>query len=116
MPRAAYTVGAGGTHVADFQLVRDTLAVSSRSGEAPISAPEVDPRSVTILNTMDPTDPRRTMDGNYSFLLAFLTLAERVGFDPLNAEPGIALHSLVRTQETRYLSGFRFPSDFIDVL
>jgi hypothetical protein len=42
-------------------------------------------------------------------------LAERVGFEALNAVPCTALHELVRTQETKHLSEFRLPPDFIDV-
>ncbi len=42
-------------------------------------------------------------------------MAERVGFDPLNAEPCTAVHGLVRPQETKHLSGFRLPLDLIDV-
>jgi hypothetical protein len=41
-------------------------------------------------------------------------MAERVGFDPLNAEPSTALHGLIRTQETKYLSGFQLPLDLDD--
>ena len=41
-------------------------------------------------------------------------MAERVGFEPLNAEPCTALHGLVQAQETRHLSGFRFLLDLID--
>jgi len=42
-------------------------------------------------------------------------LAERVGFEALNVEPCTGLHGLVRTQETKHLSGFRLPLDLIDV-
>jgi hypothetical protein len=42
-------------------------------------------------------------------------LAERVGFEALNAVPCSVLHGLVRTQETKHLSGFQFPPDLIDV-
>jgi hypothetical protein len=42
-------------------------------------------------------------------------LLERVGFDPLNAEPCTALHGLVQTYETKHLSGFRPPPDLIDM-
>jgi hypothetical protein len=42
-------------------------------------------------------------------------MAERVGFDPLNAEPCIALLGLVRTRETKHLSEFRLPPSFVDV-
>ncbi len=51
--------GAGGAQTADFQLVGDTLAVSSRSGEATISSPDAAPRSVTILNMTDPANPQQ---------------------------------------------------------
>jgi hypothetical protein len=50
--------GAGSAQAADFQLVGDTLAVTSRSGEAAPSSPEVTGRSVTILNTTDPANPQ----------------------------------------------------------
>jgi hypothetical protein len=50
--------GAGGAQAADFQLVGDTLAVSSRSGEATSGSPDSAPRSVTILNMTDPTNPQ----------------------------------------------------------
>ena len=50
--------GASGAQAAEFQLVGDTLAVSSRSGEATISSSDVAPRSVTILNMTDPTNPQ----------------------------------------------------------
>jgi len=49
--------GAGGAQATDFQLVGDTLAVSSRGGEA-ISSPDSAPHSVTILNMTDPTNPK----------------------------------------------------------
>jgi hypothetical protein len=42
-------------------------------------------------------------------------MAERVGFDPLNAEPCTALHGPVWSQETKHLSEFRLPPDLIDV-
>jgi hypothetical protein len=42
-------------------------------------------------------------------------VAERVGFEPLNAEPCTALHCLVRPWETKHLSGFRLPPELIDV-
>jgi hypothetical protein len=42
-------------------------------------------------------------------------MAERVGFDPLNAEPFTALHGHVPLQEIKHLSGFRLPPDLIDV-
>jgi hypothetical protein len=48
----------GGAQAADFQLIGDTLAVSSRSGETTISSPDAAPRSVTILNMTDPTNPQ----------------------------------------------------------
>jgi len=50
--------GAGSAQAADFQLVGDTLAVTSRSGEASGSASDVAGRSVTILNTTDPANPQ----------------------------------------------------------
>jgi hypothetical protein len=50
--------GAGGAQ-ADFQLVGDTLAVTSRAGEAAASSSNVPPRSVTILNMSDPANPRQ---------------------------------------------------------
>jgi hypothetical protein len=50
--------GAGGSQAADFQLVGDTLAVSSRSGEATSTPFDVAPHSVTILNMTDPANPR----------------------------------------------------------
>jgi hypothetical protein len=43
------------------------------------------------------------------------SMAERMGFDPLNAESCTALHGLVRAQKTRHLPGFRFSPDLIDV-
>jgi hypothetical protein len=43
-------------------------------------------------------------------------MADRVGFDALNAEPCTALHSLVQAQETKHLLGFEFPLDLIEVL
>jgi|ERR1700722_1464308 len=49
--------GVGGEQAADFQLVGDTLAVSSRGREA-ISSLGAAPRSVTILNMTDPTNPQ----------------------------------------------------------
>lgn len=42
-------------------------------------------------------------------------LAEKVGIDPLNAELCTALHSLVWELETKHLSEFRLPLDFIDM-
>jgi hypothetical protein len=50
--------GAGGAQSADFQLVGDTLAVSSRSGEATSGWSDAAPRSVTILNMTDPMNPQ----------------------------------------------------------
>lgn len=50
--------GAGSAQAADFQLVGDTLAVTSRSEEASGSSPDVAGRSVTILNTTDPANPQ----------------------------------------------------------
>jgi hypothetical protein len=50
--------GAGGAQ-ADFQLVGDTLAVTSRAGEAAAISSNVPPRSVTILNMSDPANPRQ---------------------------------------------------------
>jgi hypothetical protein len=50
--------GAGSAPAADFQLVGDTLAVTSRGGEAPASSSDVMGRSVTILNTTDPANPQ----------------------------------------------------------
>jgi hypothetical protein len=49
---------AGGAQATDFQLVGDTLAVSSRSGEALSGSPDSASRSVTILNMTNPTDPQ----------------------------------------------------------
>jgi hypothetical protein len=50
--------GAGSAQAADFQLVGDTLAVTSRGGEASASSSDVTGRSVTILNTTDPANPQ----------------------------------------------------------
>src|ERR1700693_189276 len=50
--------GAGGAQAADFQLVGDTLAVTSRTGEASASSSDVTGRSVTIVNTTDPANPQ----------------------------------------------------------
>jgi hypothetical protein len=50
--------GVAGTEAANFQLVGDTLAVSSRSGEATSGSPDAAPRSVMILNLTDPTNPQ----------------------------------------------------------
>lgn len=43
-------------------------------------------------------------------------MAERVGFEALDAEPCAALHGIVRTLETKHLFVFRFWPDFIDAL
>jgi hypothetical protein len=51
--------GAGGAQTADFQQVGDTLAVTSRNAEATPSSLDASPRSVTILNTADPTNPQQ---------------------------------------------------------
>jgi hypothetical protein len=50
--------GAGGAQAADFQLVGDTLAVTSRPEEASVSSSDVAGRSVTIVNTTDPANPQ----------------------------------------------------------
>jgi hypothetical protein len=50
--------GAGNAQAADFQLVGDTLAVTSRTGEASASSSDVTERSVTIVNTTDPANPQ----------------------------------------------------------
>jgi hypothetical protein len=50
--------GAGSAQKADFQLVGDTLAVTSRGGEASASLSDMSGRSVTILNTTDPANPQ----------------------------------------------------------
>ena len=50
--------GAGSAQAADFQLVGDTLAVTSRTGEASASSSDVEGRSVTIFNTNDPANPQ----------------------------------------------------------
>jgi len=50
--------GAGGAQTADFQLVGDTLAVTSRTGEASASSSDLAGRSVTIVNTTDPANPQ----------------------------------------------------------
>ncbi len=58
-PRKLERFAEGGrAQAADFQLIGDTLAVSSRSGETTISSPDAAPRSVTILNMTDPTNPQ----------------------------------------------------------
>jgi hypothetical protein len=41
-------------------------------------------------------------------------VAERLGFQALIVESCTVLQGLVRTQETKHLSGFRFPPDLID--
>jgi len=40
-------------------------------------------------------------------------MAERVGFEPLNAEPCTVLRGLVQTQETRHLLRFEFTLDLV---
>jgi hypothetical protein len=50
--------GAGGAQAADFQLVGDTLAVTSGTREASASSSDVTGRSVTIVNTTDPANPQ----------------------------------------------------------
>jgi hypothetical protein len=50
--------GVAGAEAANFQLVGDTLAVSSPSGEATSGSPDAARRSVTILNLTDPTNPQ----------------------------------------------------------
>ena len=47
-----------GSQTADFQLVGETLAVTSRSGEATKGSSDVAPHSVTILNMTDPANPQ----------------------------------------------------------
>jgi hypothetical protein len=47
-----------GSQTADFQLVDETLAVTSRSGEATKGSSDVAPHSVTILNMTDPANPQ----------------------------------------------------------
>jgi hypothetical protein len=42
-------------------------------------------------------------------------MAERVGFEALNAEPCIGLHSLFQAQETKHLSEFQFSLELIDL-
>ena len=56
-----------------------------------------------------------TTGRNHCARWAYWRMAERVGFDPLNAEPRTALHGLVRTQETKRLQGFRLPPNLTDV-
>jgi hypothetical protein len=51
--------GAGGAQAADFQLVGDTMAVTSRTGEATAVSSNAAPRSVTILNMTDPANPQQ---------------------------------------------------------
>ena len=58
-PRKVEKLGAGGAQAADFQLVGDTLAVTSRTGEAAAISSNVPPRSVTILNMSDPANPQQ---------------------------------------------------------
>ncbi len=41
-------------------------------------------------------------------------VAERVGFEPLNAGRCTALHDLVRTRERKHLFEFQFPLGLID--
>jgi hypothetical protein len=50
--------GASGVQADEFQLVGDTLAVSSHSGEPTIGSADAAARSVTILNMTDPTNPQ----------------------------------------------------------
>jgi hypothetical protein len=50
--------GVGSARAADFQLVGDTLAVTSWSGEATGNSSDVAARSVTIVNTTDPANPK----------------------------------------------------------
>jgi hypothetical protein len=51
--------GTGGAQTADFQLVGDTMAVTSRTGEATAISSNAAPRSVTILNMTDPANPQQ---------------------------------------------------------
>jgi hypothetical protein len=51
--------GAGGAQAADFQLVGDTMAVTSHTGEATATSSIAAPRSVTILNMTDPANPQQ---------------------------------------------------------
>jgi hypothetical protein len=46
------------SQTADFQLVGETLAVTSRTGEATKGSSDVAPHSVTILNMTDPANPQ----------------------------------------------------------
>jgi hypothetical protein len=57
-PRKVERLAGTGGAQADFQLVGDTLAVSSRSGDETLSASGPAPRSVTILNMVDPANPQ----------------------------------------------------------
>jgi hypothetical protein len=50
--------GAGGAQAAEFQLVGDTLAVTSRTGETSNGSSDAAGRSVTIVNTTDPANPQ----------------------------------------------------------
>lgn len=45
-----------------------------------------------------------------------IKMVARVGFDPLNAVPCTVLHDLVRAQQTKHISEFRFPPDLTDVV
>ena len=47
-----------GSQTADFQLVGETLAMTSRSGEATKGSSDVARHSVTILNMTDPANPK----------------------------------------------------------
>src|SRR6266576_127757 len=58
---------------------------------------------------------RFTTGGNRCARWAYWRMAERVGFDSLNAEPCTALHGFVRPQETKHLSEFQLPPGLIDV-
>ena len=51
--------GAGGVQATDFQLVGDTMAVTSRTGEATAISSNAAPHSVTILNMTDPANPQQ---------------------------------------------------------
>ena len=42
-------------------------------------------------------------------------LAEKIGFEALNAAPCTGLHSLVQAQETKHLSEFKFSIDLIEL-
>jgi hypothetical protein len=50
--------GAGSAQAADFQLVGDTLAVTSRTGESSANLSDAAGRSMTIFNTSDPANPQ----------------------------------------------------------